>query len=300
MLFQGFCGNPRGPGSPRRIATGTEPTLFTENEIKISLKACHVRRPGLQILDSAASRPAPVTVQPPSPAGQFPETLWEQISAVRGGRDQASLERLATAYWKPLYFFLRRSGDSHENASDHVQGFFLHVFSTEFFAHVERDGAKFRSYLLASLRNWQARHHARETAQKRGGGVIHLPLDELESLEHAPDMEEGGSAELHYDRRWARDLIARAIIALRTDYTARGEGSTFAAIQGALPGSTGLPPYTDLAATLGGTEAAARKAVFNLRQRFGECVRREIRATVQNPSDAEEEFEHLFRVLSAP
>ena len=238
--------------------------------------------------------PAP----PPAQHHQFPDTAWADISAARRGQDDASLQNLAAAYWRPLYFFLRRSGHSHDDASDDVQGFFLHILSTNFFATIEREGAKFRSYVLTSLRNWLAQQHRRDTAQKRGGHVIHVPLGELNDLAHAPDLTEPGDAELLYDRRWARELIARALIVLREEYTARGQADTFTALHGALPGGPGLPPYPELAGTLGGTEAFARKAVFNLRQRFQEIVRREIRATVQTPDDADEEFAHLFRVLT--
>ena len=234
----------------------------------------------------------------PPPAHQFPDTAWADISAARRGQDDASLQNLATAYWRPLYFFLRRSGHSHDDAADDVQGFFLHIFSTPFFATIEREGAKFRSYLLASLRHWLTRQHRRDTAQKRGGHAIHVPLGELNELAHAPDLAEPGDPELLYDRRWARELIARALVLIREEYTVRGQAEIFAAIHGALPGGTGLPPYPELAATLALTEAAARKAVFNLRQRFSEIVRREIRATVLTPADADEEFAHLFRVLT--
>jgi RNA polymerase sigma-70 factor (ECF subfamily) len=237
---------------------------------------------------------------PPLPAhpSHFPDTAWEDISAARRGQDDASLQTLAAAYWGPLYFFLRRSGHPHEDASDEVQGFFLHILSTPFFANVERDGAKFRSYLLTSLRNWLARQRTRATAQRRGGGVSHVSFSDLEALKDSPELEEPGTPELLYDRRWARELIARSTAMIRQEYTACGQTGIFAAVHGALPGGPGLPAYPDLASTLGGTEAAARKAIYNLRQRFSEIVRREIRATVQTPQDADEEFEHLFRVLT--
>lgn len=237
---------------------------------------------------------------PPLPAksGGFPETLWEKISAVRQGADTASLQALATAYWRPLYLFLRGSGQSHEDASDHVQGFFLHVLSTEFFANIGREGGKFRSYLIASLKNWLIRHHHHRTALKRGGGAPHVPLEHLEALSTSAEIHETGDPELLYDQRWARELIARSATLVREDYETRGAANTFTALAGALPGGGGLPPYPELAATLGGTEGAARKAVFHLRQRFAETVRREIRATVRTAREAEEEFEYLFSVLN--
>ena len=242
--------------------------------------------------------PAP----PPAPDSHFPvhfpETAWAEISAARRGDNGDALQSLATAYWRPLYFFLRRSGHSHENAADGVQGFFEYILRTPFFDTIAREGARFRSYLLASLRHWLSRERTRETAQKRGGGIHHVPIEEMEAMEYAPDLEEPGDPELLYDRRWARDLVARSISLIRQEYAARNEGALFELIGGALPGGSGLPAYAELADRLATTEAAARKAVFHLRQRFSETVRRQIRATVLTPADADEEFAHLFRVLT--
>lgn len=235
----------------------------------------------------------------PNKSGGFPETLWEKISAVRqSGGDSAPLQALATAYWRPLYVFLRGSGRSHEDASDLVQGFFLHVLSTEFFQGIQREGGKFRSYLIASLKNWMARQHRHQSAIKRGGGVVHVPLQDLEALGSSVEFQETTQPELLYDRRWARELIARAAAIVREEYAARGNDGTWQVLAGALPGGGGLPSYPLLAEALGGTEASARKAVFQLRNRFAETVRREIRATVRTAAEAGEEFEYLFSVLN--
>jgi RNA polymerase sigma-70 factor (ECF subfamily) len=162
---------------------------------------------------------------PPAPDSHFPihfpETAWAEISAARRGDNGEALQSLATAYWRPLYFFLRRSGHSHENAADGVQGFFEYILRTPFFNTIAREGAKFRSYLLTSLRHWLSRERTRETAQKRGGGIHHVPIEEMEAMEYAPDLDEPGDAELLYDRRWARDLVARSISLIRGEYAGR-------------------------------------------------------------------------------
>ena len=35
-------------------------------------------------------------------------------------------------YWRPLYLYLRKRGEGHDDASDSVQGFFEFVFSSGF------------------------------------------------------------------------------------------------------------------------------------------------------------------------
>ena len=46
-----------------------------------------------------------------------------------GNEAMVALERLATAYWRPLYVFTRQRGESHESAADAVQGFFVKLLS---------------------------------------------------------------------------------------------------------------------------------------------------------------------------
>jgi len=232
----------------------------------------------------------------------FPLTQWSAISQARGGDESRAVEglrRLAVNYWRPLYLYLRKRGESHEDASDSVQGFFEFVFSTGFFEHVEREGGKFRSYLLRSLERWRSRRSAREGAQKRGGQVIHISLDGAGEMHEAAGLEDDTlSPEAAFDRQWAAEMVARAVQSLRADYAKRSRMEWFEALAAALPGGGVLPPYADLAAALRTSEGAVRKAVFDLRTAFAARLREEIRATVRTNEDAEEELRHLVAVLS--
>ena len=87
-------------------------------------------------------------------------TQWSVISNARGADDQQAtegLQQLALAYWRPLYLYLRKCGENHSDASDSVQGFFEFMISSEFLSYVDREGGKFRSYLLKSLERWRNR-----------------------------------------------------------------------------------------------------------------------------------------------
>jgi RNA polymerase sigma-70 factor (ECF subfamily) len=232
----------------------------------------------------------------------FPLTQWSVISMARGDDSQKvceGLRQLATNYWRPLYLFLRKRGESHDDAADSVQGFFEFVFSSGFFEHVEREGGKFRSYLLKSLERWRNRVRTKEFAQKRGGRAIHVPLEDLESMQESASLQDGGiSPELAFDRQWAADLIRRTVQSLREEFASRGRDEWFAALAGALPGGSGLPAYGEIAQQLGCSEGAVKKGVFDLRQAFAARLREEIRATVRTNEDAEEELRHLVAVVA--
>jgi len=65
----------------------------------------------------------------PGQAG-FPTTRWTLIASAGDVRDpdnRRALESLCAAYWYPLYAFVRRRGDSPEQAQDHTQDFFARI-----------------------------------------------------------------------------------------------------------------------------------------------------------------------------
>jgi RNA polymerase sigma-70 factor (ECF subfamily) len=229
----------------------------------------------------------------------FPPTAWSAISQARrhgaAGTSEA-LRRLVVEYWRPLYIYLRRRGESHEDAADSVQGFFEFVFSSGFFSHVDREGGKFRSYLLRSLERWRSRQQRREDAQKRGGQVARVSLeglDEMEVVAAGVDVD----PERAFDRQWASDMVARAMRRVGESYQRRGRGEWFEALRPGLPGGGGLASHAETAVALGATEGAVKKAVFDLRRAFAEELRSSIRATVLTAEDAEEELRHLVAVM---
>jgi RNA polymerase sigma-70 factor (ECF subfamily) len=164
---------------------------------------------------------------------------------------------------------------------------------------VAREGGKFRSYLLRSLERWRTRRNVREGAQKRGGHVQHVSLDGADQLGESDDIHDNTvSPEVAYDRQWASEMVARAVQSLRADYLRRGREFWFDTLCPALPGGGALPPGTELAATLGTTEGAVKKAVYDLRAAFATRLKEEIRSTVRTNEDAEEELRHLVAVMS--
>ena len=188
----------------------------------------------------------PADSTPRARSSFFPLTQWSAISQARGGdeaRAGEGLRRLAVDYWKPLYLYLRKRGESHDDASDSVQGFFEFVFSSGFFEHVDREGGKFRSYLLRSLERWRTRRSVREGGQKRGGHVQHVSLDGSDDLSASEDISNSSvSPEDAFDRQWAAEMVARSVASLRADYAKRGREAWFDALSPALPGGGSLPP----------------------------------------------------------
>src|SRR6185436_15532091 len=80
-------------------------------------------------------------------------------------------------YRHPLYVYVRRRGFSPEEAEDITQDFFARLLEKESLAGLQREGGRFRSFLLGSMQNFLADHWDRAQTQKRGCGHKLLSLD---------------------------------------------------------------------------------------------------------------------------
>ena len=117
------------------------------------------------------------------PSDPFAPTHWSVIVAAASSQSEpekarVALEELCQTYWMPLYTFVRSRGYSVPDAQDLTQSFFVYLLEHEIYARADREKGRFRSFLLASLKNFLADAYSREHALKRGGGQEFLPLDE--------------------------------------------------------------------------------------------------------------------------
>ena len=207
----------------------------------------------------------------------------------------AGWERLTRAYWQPLYAFLRQRGADHHTSADEVQGFFAHLLSKEFLQRIEPGNGHFRSFLLTSLQHWRIDQHRATTSRKRGGGQPHLSLEELEAAGVMPVSSED-SPEEAFDRRWARAVYDNALAALHTRLAARGREALFLQLRGLLTGGE-TTKYREIVTALQMTEGAVKQAALDFRREFGTVLRDEIRRTVVDESQVDDEVRYLIGLL---
>ena len=239
-----------------------------------------------------------VTPYPLSAASRvslFPPTMWSALADVRGDGAEAmrGLERLAAAYWQPLYVFTRKRGVEHDLAADAVQGFFEYLLSGGLLSKARPGEGRFRNFLLVAFRRWLGDELDKAHAAKRGGGVSVIPLDELEAIQAEP-MAAGDSPEDAFDRKWAESVVARALTALEVDWVEKA--GLFSTLKCGLEGAA-AENYREIGERLGMTEGAVKMAAMQLRKDFATVVRREIRSTVAVEADAEDELRYLVALL---
>jgi RNA polymerase sigma-70 factor (ECF subfamily) len=237
----------------------------------------------------------------------FPPTHWSAVLAAGSNEGkpevaQAALAELCQIYWAPLYSFVRSRGYTVHDAQDLTQSFFAYLIEHEVYKRVDPHKGRFRSFLLASLKNFLAHASDRERTLKRGGGQKFVPLheDQIENAESLLQTHGSTSSEDRiFDRSWAAALVAAGLERLAADYKGESKEKLFNELRAFLGGGAGPPPpYAKLAVRLGMTESTLRSHVTRLRARYREALHAEVRRTVETEAQAQEELHVLLRVLT--
>jgi RNA polymerase sigma-70 factor (ECF subfamily) len=233
----------------------------------------------------------------------FATTHWSLVLAACGQPSPQARDALADlcrAYWYPLYAFIRRTGHDAGAAEDLTQEFFARLLEKGWLGQADREKGRFRSFLLTACKHFLANERHRAQAQKRGGGITHVPIDFHGANErYAHEPVEAVTPERLFERRWALALLDHVLSELRAEYTASGKERLFDVLKTRLGGASDALPYETVAAELGLSEGAVKVAAHRLRQRYRDRLREAIARTLDDPTAVDDEIRHLFAVLSA-
>jgi RNA polymerase sigma-70 factor (ECF subfamily) len=237
----------------------------------------------------------------------FPSTHWSIVLAAGETQAEPTMARAALAelcqiYWAPLYGFVRSRGQTVHDAQDLTQSFFAYVLEHKVYTRVDRRKGRFRSFLLASLKNFLADAADKQRTLKRGGAQTFLPLHE-EQAQEAESLFQTHSGmsneDLIFDRSWAEALVAAALERLSADYKREAKERLFNELRIFIAGGAEQPPsYADLTNRLRITESTLRSHVTRLRARYREALRAEVRRTVNTEKQVDEELRELLHVLT--
>jgi len=233
----------------------------------------------------------------------FFSTCWATVlkagdSAASSVQALSALSELCQIYWRPLYVFLRKKGYAREDAQDLTQGFFAHLIKNRGYVHADREKGRFRSFLLAALKNFIADARDREHALKRGGGMV------VENLDDNVEAQIGRGAKWQvdevYDREWAASLVRQALDRLAQECALAGKADLFSCL---LPGlvarEESAVPYDEIARRSHRAATTLRRERARLRARYRAILREEVRATVPEATEVDQELRYLCRVLAA-
>jgi RNA polymerase sigma factor (sigma-70 family) len=233
---------------------------------------------------------------------EFTTTHWSVV--LTAGQDdspdaQQALGMLCRTYWYPLYAFARRQGRSAEDAEDLTQGFFARFLEKGSIGLADPARGRFRSFLLASFKNFIAEAHRQASRLKRGGGQSAISWDAMSAEERyqAEPQDEAtcGSVvrrALGADASWSRPWRVWA------RNWRRPEGSRFSwSLRDRCGVDLGVLSYQELSGRLDMSEGALKVTVHRLRQRFRELLREEVARTVADAGEIDDELRHLVGVV---
>src|SRR5262249_10228458 len=117
-------------------------------------------------------------------------------------------------------FFSRRHKIEHYDALILPQAFLADLIKIRASPRADPMKGRFRSFLLGTLKHFLGHARDRERAQKRGGGVLPVRLDERaieEADTHAARCRKW-SADGVFEREWAAALLRQARYRLSQEY----------------------------------------------------------------------------------
>jgi RNA polymerase sigma factor (sigma-70 family) len=246
----------------------------------------------------------PEQTQPPSGQGQwFTTTHWTVVLGAKSEdapRAAKALSELCQTYWKPIHDYIRRRVRNPTDAEDLTQEFFGRFLEKEQYRLAQRERGRFRSFLLTTVKNFLINEWERASAQKRGGGLVAVSLDEQLEGEERPRVEPANeeTAEKIYERTWALTLLQIVRTRLAADYAAEGKAERFAELEKFLPGEESESTYAEAATRLGVAEGTIKSDMHRLKRRYRDLLRTEIANTVTTPGEVDDELRYLMTALS--
>lgn len=237
----------------------------------------------------------------PAQRDQFNTTRWSIVLRIQDSRDEdhrRAWNEVIEIYWYPIYVFCRRRGANDHDAMDLTQGFFSHLIGGSGLDLVSPSKGRFRSFLLASFKNYMVNQHERDVTIRRGGNAVTISLENADlEARYLLESTREESPERAFDRKWVEAIIARAHVKLAEIYHERSQTELYSLLSPYLTDLTDALLPSEIGRKLNLNPATVRKSIHRMRRRFGELILAEIRATVNNPDEVEEELQNLIDIV---
>lgn len=234
-------------------------------------------------------------------AGGFPATRWSAVRAASSSdtaERSRGLEAIASAYWKPVYKYIRiRWGKSNEESKDLTQEFFARLVEKNYLGKYDPARARLRTYLRTCVDGLVANEERSRRRIKRGGQAVLLSFD-FDAAENefaalgAPGAE---SPEEFFEKEWVRSVFASAVAQLRQECEQRNRTKHFRLFElcDLESDEQRRRSYEELARELGLSVTGVTNYLSLARREF----RRILLDRVREMTTSEEEFRREARAL---
>ncbi len=223
-----------------------------------------------------------------------------KAKADEGGVKQAALERLFQCYRKPIVRAIQaRQRCDEAAAEDLAHDFIAQCLRRDFLRNVQPGLGRFRSFIQKCLTRFLQDQHKHDSADKRGGGLAPLSLDETDeagTLAFEPPAETA-PLDASMDWAWADQILEEAFARLERECVAARRSTLFQTLKSQLGRAEDNASLAEIAVRLGLTEGAVKVALHRLRKRLGELIAEEVKQTVANQAEWRDELRYLLDLL---
>ncbi len=230
----------------------------------------------------------------------FRTTAWSVVLGAQnaeGGRgDRAScLEYLCRNYWKPVYYYIRRRGLSHDDAIDITQEYFATFLEKDFVAIADRERGRFRTFVLVTANRFLSKQLARKARKESALSLSFINQDGEGREAYLPELATGETAEDDFNRRWALSILEGTLERMRQECGEGRKRMYYMAFRRFIESAADMQPpsYREIGQELGVSEMDVTNFLHRGRNIFHKLLRSEIRELVSSDAEIDAEIEAL-------
>jgi RNA polymerase sigma factor (sigma-70 family) len=236
---------------------------------------------------------------------RFPVTHRSAVLALKSSDSDVRAmagDRLVSAYWKPVYKYLRIKWKAdNEAAKDWTQDYFAAAFERGLFERYEPARGTFRTFVRVSVDSYVLNERKAAGRLKRGGGRTFVPLD-FDAAESEIEAAGRGAAPLDpercFDREWTRHLFGTAVDELRDRLASSGRTRRLEIFERYDLDGSSDQGYAELATQMGIPVTQVTNELAAARREFRKLVLDRLRSITGSDEEFESEARRILGVHS--
>lgn len=235
----------------------------------------------------------------------FPTTQWSAIERWQQGGEETkhdALGHLLPLYRRPVLLKIQHHQRCNpDQAEELTQQFLLQCLRREFLRRVQPgEGRRFRYFIKACLGHFLRDLADHQQTEKERHLREAVRLDAPADAEGRPGpalVDRQPLPDELLDLEWALTLLNRTLDRLEEECAQQRHRTLFRTLRASLAGEPSSESTKQAAARLGTTEENVKVIAFRLRKRLGALIAEEVRSTVDDADDWQDELRYMVGLL---